>query len=189
MKKNNKVKIGRTIGEKRERIETASERLAARKKGKKQQFWRIFGTVLLFVAIFGGIAYLGFLIFNREATETVFYIEDNTKKYSIEVIDEDAAAAGEPLALTERMETWIGQAEADLKALEYLPIKAVIPAGGIREVDFYLQGYSGYLKMTIDRGVGVSIEDADRMIRYLKEQGITDFSYIDLRVEGRGFWK
>lgn len=189
MKKNNKVQIGRTIAEKRERIETASERLAARKKGKKRQFWRVFGTVLLYMAILGGIVYVGFLIFNREATETVFYIEDTAKKYNIEVIDEDAASAGETLALTERMATWIGQVEADLKELGYIPVRAVIPAGGIREVRFYLQGYEGFLKMTIDRGAGVSVEDADRMIRYLAGRGITGFSYIDLRVEGRGFWK
>jgi len=189
MRKNNKIQTGRAIGERRERLETASERLKARKKGKTRRFLRIFLTSVLFIGVFGGIIWLFGLFFNREATETVFYIED-VLDYSIEVVDEDAELAGESLALSERMSVWIGQVEADLRELGYIPIRAVIPAGAIREADFYLQGYSGYLKMTIDRGAGVSVEDADRMIRYLAEIGVgVDFSYADLRVEGKGYWK
>ena len=188
MRKNKRVQIGRTIGEKRERPETASERLEARKKGKKKQFLRVFLTTILFLVVFGGIIYVGSLLFNRETTETVFYVDEEVG-YTIEVVDEDAASTGEPLALTERMSTWIGQVEEDLRELGYIPIKAVVPAGSIREVDFYLQGYDGYLKMTIDRGAGVSVEDADRMLRYLEEQGVAVFEYVDLRVEGKGYWK
>jgi hypothetical protein len=43
--------------------------------------------------------------------------------------------------------------------------------------------------MTTDRGAAVSVEDADRMIRYLTDKGISEFEYIDVRVEEKGYWK
>ena len=43
--------------------------------------------------------------------------------------------------------------------------------------------------MTIDRDTAVSVEDGDRMLRYLKENGIEVFEYIDVRVEERGYYK
>ena len=83
----------------------------------------------------------------------------------------------------------IRMVENALKAYGYQPVKAVIPVNGIREVDIYLDGRPGYLKTTIDRGSGVTAEDADRMLRYLEGQGITTFEYIDVRIDGRAFWR
>lgn len=184
-KADGKLKAGRTIAEKREKLETSSERMEARKKGKKRQFWRILLTVVGFLAVAGLIIWLvtGFL---SGAQENL--VEEIVIPYAptIEVIDEDAAAGGK---ITNRMNEYIGQAEADFRELGYKPIKAVIPTGMIREVNFYLEGISGYIKTTIDRGSGVSVEDADRMIRYLQGIGVGEFQYIDVRVEGKGYWK
>lgn len=184
-KADGKLKAGRTIAEKREKLETSSERMEARKKGKKRQFWRILLTVVGFLAVAGLIIWLvaGFLSGTQENL-----VEEIIIPYAptIEVIDEDAAAGGE---ITNRMNEYIGQAEADFRELGYKPIKAVIPTGMIREVNFYLEGVSGYIKTTIDRGSGVSVEDADRMIRYLQGIGVGEFQYIDVRVEGKGYWK
>ena len=124
-----------------------------------------------------------------EKREEVFPQTDNTEVYAptIEVIDEDAAAtSGE---ITSRMSEYIGQAETEFREYGYKPIKAVLPTGSIREVDFYLDGYNGYIKMITDRGAGVSVEDADRMLRYLTGQGISDFNYIDVRISGKAYWK
>ena len=87
------------------------------------------------------------------------------------------------------MKEFIGQTEADLRALGYVPTKAVIPSGSIREVDFYLDSYNGFIKTTIDRGSGVSAEDTDRMIKYLAGIGVNDFTYIDVRIPRKAFWK
>ena len=87
------------------------------------------------------------------------------------------------------MRSYIGQAEIDFKDLGYHPVKAVVPSGSIREVDFYLDGVNGRIKTTIDRGTGVTIEDADRMIRYLTSIGVGEFEYIDVRVDGKAYWK
>ncbi|MBQ9180683.1 hypothetical protein IJ135_01140 [Candidatus Saccharibacteria bacterium] len=93
------------------------------------------------------------------------------------------------VSITSRMSEYIGQAEADFRELGYTPVKAVIPSGSIREVDFYLDGQPGRIKTIIDRGTGVTVEDADRMLRYLASIGVTSFEYIDVRVEGKAYYK
>ena len=42
---------------------------------------------------------------------------------------------------------------------------------------------------TIDRDSAISVEDADRMLRYLSGEGISDFTYIDVRIDGKAYWK
>ena len=181
------IRSGRTIGERREKLETASERAAVHKKIKKKQNFRIFATILSFILVAAGLFYFGSLFFGGSEEEVAQVSTTITVPYAptIEVVDEDASSTG----VTGRMKEYIGQAEADLRELGYIPTKAVIPAGAIREVDFYLDGYTGFIKFTIDRGSGVSAEDTDRMLRYLAGQGITDFQYIDVRIDGKAYWK
>ena len=160
-------------------------RSASRKKSKIVSFFRILLTSILFLSGIATIIVAYLFITKRE--EPVI-IEETAEEYpiSIEVIDEDASLGGE---MTSRMREYIGQAESDFKDLGYNPIKAVIPTNSIREVDFYLEGYSGYIKMLIDRETAVSVEDADRMLRYLASIEVSDFLYIDVRLDGRAFWK
>ena len=180
---------GRTIAEKREHLETASERLAAHKKIKQRQASRIIFTVLGFAAIAASLFYLGTLIVGGSATSSTPTVATTvvTYKPSIEVIDEDANATGG--YMSSRMSEYIGMFEEDIRAYGYVPVRAVIPTNSIREVDFYLDGYSGFIKTTIDRGTGVTAEDTDRLLRYLAGQGITTFQYIDVRLDGKAYWK
>ena len=190
-KRNRKSRIvsGRTIGEKRERLETRNERAAARKKDKKKATRRVVFTILGFLVL--GVAVVMVVrnfIFTNEP-EPLAQTTEPTPEYhpTIEVIDEDASASEGKI--TSRMETYIGKLERDFKDLGYKPVKAVIPTGSIREVDFYLEGHPGFIKTTIDRDSAVTAEDADRLIRYLAGQGITDYQYLDVRLPGRAFWK
>ena len=182
--KNSAWKSGRTIGERREKMETASERAAIHKKNEKKQKYRLAFTVLGFalaaVVVVWGVK---FFFENREPEN---YSPEYEVPYAptIEVVDE--AGHGE---ITSRMKEYIGQAEADFRELGYVPIKAVIPKSGVREVDFYLNEHPGFIKLIIDRPTGVSVEDADRMIRYLSSQGVTEYTYIDVRIEGKAYWK
>jgi hypothetical protein len=189
MNRTSTIKSGRTIAEKRERLETANERSAARKKDKKKKKARIFFTSLCFLFLGGILVFLGYIFTNSQGiiriNETTEINDDFAP--TIPIIDEDASALdGE---ITNKMKTFIGKAEQDFRDLGYTPTKAVIPTKTIREVDFYLEGYNGYIKTTINRGSAVSAEDADRLIRYLKGQNINDFTYIDVRIEHKAYWK
>lgn len=180
-----KVRIGRAIFEKREQLETASERAAAHKKGKRRRIFRIVFVTILFLAVFGLV--LNLISFSFKNEEELGLIETVTAEFepTIELVDEAMSSGG----ISSRMREYVGRAERDFRELNYVPIRAVIPAGAIREVDFYLSGWTGKIKMTIDRDTAVSVEDADRMIRYLQGINVSEFEYIDVRVEGKGFWK
>ena len=185
--KHSTIKSGRTIGERREHLETANERQAARKKVKKRQNFRIFFTVIGFIIV---AAIIVFLIINlvkqgeTHESDTGTTIVEKTFTPTVEIVDENTGGK-----ITSRMSEYIGKAEADFRDLGLAIVRAVVPAGAIREVDFYLDGYNGFIKATIDRGTGVTAEDAERMLRYLSGQGISDFQYIDVRIDGRAYWK
>ena len=187
--RNSTIMSGRTIGEKRERLETRNERAAARKKDKKKAVRRVVLTLICFAALGGTLIALGYNFFSKNEEKAVnINVEAPTEYHpTAEIIDEDASASDGKI--TSRMENFIGQVERDFKDLNYTLEKAVIPSGSVREVDFYLQDHPGFIKMTIDRGSAVSVEDADRMMRYLAGQGTTEYQYIDVRLAGRAFWK
>ena len=183
------LKSGRTIPGRREQLEKASERTAAHEKIRKKQTFRLVVTILGILLVFASIIGFGVILSKRESQED--QVSDSpsttvTYKPTIEIIDEDAISGS---MVTSRMKDYLGQAEVDFRALGLVPVKAVIPAGAIREIDFYLDGKTGFVKTTIDRGTGVSTEDAKRMLDYLESQGITDFEYIDVRLEGKAYWK
>lgn len=182
------LKIGRTISEKREKAESTFERGEIRKKGKRKKFVRVLFVILGFAFVAGVIAcVMKYLLMNEIESEgndggqTTAVVP----KPTVEIVD--LGPGGHDI--TSRMKDYIGQAEQDWRDLGYFPVKAEIPSGSIRQVNFYLDGYTGYIKMTIDRDTAVSVEDGDRLIRYLKEKGIEVFEYIDVRVEGKGYWK
>lgn len=187
LNKHSSIKSGRTIGERREHLETKNERMEARKKVKKRQTFRVGFTVILFMVVAAAVIVAIIIFLKTRAeneVETAPTTVVKTYKPTIEVINENATSG-----ITTRMTEYIGQLESDLKDLNLTPVKAVVPAGAIREVDFYLDGYTGFIKTTIDRGSGVTAEDTERMLRYLKEQGIGDFQYIDVRIDSKAYWK
>ena len=180
-------KLGRTIGEKREKLETANERQAARKKDKKKKALRVIATILGFCILIAILVLLFKNLTNR-SDEPIIPEEDISVDYepTIEIID---VADSSNNHITARMKRYIGRAEKDFRDLGYKPIRAVIPSNSIREVDFYLEEKPGYIKLTIDRDSAISIEDADRMLRYLSERGIEAYEYIDVRIDGKAFYK
>jgi hypothetical protein len=181
------IKIGRTIAERREHLETANERAAFRKKDKIKKALRIILTIVGFIAL---IAILIGLYFNFRNAETRLEELNNsnpTPTPTVEIIDEASLSTGGHLTI--RMVEFINQVSNSLRELGYKPTKAVIPTGSIREVRIYLDGRNGFVKTTIDRGAGVTAEDADRMLRYLADSGIEEFEYIDVRIDGKAYWK
>lgn len=183
------IKSGRTIGEKREHLETASERATIHKKAKfKKRLRFILATIGFVLAIIFVAQVFASIVKNPETDDTSLTTTTVTVplKPTIEIIDEDS---NDTSNVSSRTKEYIAEVEADLREYGLIPVKAVIPSGAIREVDIYLDGYTGFIKMYTDRGAGVSSEDADRMLRYLAERGIADFQYIDVRIDGKAYWK
>ena len=183
------IKSGRTIGEKREHLETASERATIHKKAKfKKRLRFILATIGFVLAIIFVAQVFASIVKNPETDDTSLTTTTVTVplKPTIEIIDEDS---NDTSNVPSRTKEYIAEVEADLREYGLIPVKAVIPSGAIREVDIYLDGYTGFIKMYTDRGAGVSSEDADRMLRYLAERGIADFQYIDVRIDGKAYWK
>lgn len=181
------LKSGRTIPGRREALEKASDRIAAHEKIRKKQTLRLIIAVAGFALVFALIIALG-LGLSKGESEPSEPEEFSAVVYkpTIEIVDEDAMSGS---AITDRMKDYIGQAEVDFRTLGLVPVKAVIPKGAVREIDFYLEGASGFIKTVIDRGAGVSAEDAKRMLNYLESHGVTDFEYIDVRLDGKAYWK
>ena len=147
-------------------------------------------VTVIFVLVLGFLGWLGILwLVNLESnlSNEIDNNEEPTLVASIEIIDENSNATGG--ILSRRISEFVAQCEMDFFELGYNVVRAVIPADAAREIDLYIDGYSGYVKTVTDRGAGVTAEDFDRMVRYLQSIGKVDFTYIDVRTEGKGYYK
>ena len=199
------MRVGRTISEERERIESESDRLAARELKKQREAVQTAILVVSVVAlvILGVISAKNFFTKTREADRDA--TPGKVYAPSVEVIDESGAK------LSKKMSENIGMAEEDFRELGYVVTRVAIPAGMMREVDVYVRKNDDgsniaadgiategevagngelpyYFKLNIDRGSAVSAEDAVRMVRYLEERNLTP-AYVDVRVEGKAFYR
>ena len=172
------MKRGQTIVAKRERQESASERMLARKKVRNKRILSVVVVVLILIilTIFGVMGWQ--VLFKDKVIDTK--TEATTPEPTVEIVDE----AG--VGVSGRIKEYIAWLEQDFKELGYTVTRVDLPRDKSRELLVSLDGYDGYIKMNIDRGAGVSVEDADRMIKYLNGGG---FEYIDVRVEGKGYYK
>lgn len=174
------MRLGQTIVAEREYAESDSERMQARKKVHRKQRTSVVIVVLMLI-ILGLMAYLGI----KELKDDY---ADNTPKaeaypITVEIIDENGQGQ-----ITARVREYVGQLEVDFKEQGYRVVKVVLPAGMSRALYVDLEGRAGYLKVNIDRGAGVTVEDAVRMLKYVDEHGVTP-EYIDVRVEGKAYYK
>lgn len=175
------MRVGKTIGGKREVAESESERMQYREKVKKRKVT----SILIFFAVLA-VIFLGFLTVirgMRRAQTAPDNNNANTIQPTVEIVDE--ASVGVPKKARE----FVGNLEQDLKEYQIKLNRAVLPRNKTREVDVYVDGFEGYFKLSLDRGAGVSAEDMERMIRYLKGLGFKGVEYVDLRVEGKGYYK
>ena len=189
MNRKSTIMSGRTIGERRERLETKNERIAARKKDKKKKALRVSFTLIGFAILALILIIISAILIHSSQSEPIEVVEEEVVtdyQPTIEIVDENATTESQ---ITNRMRSFIGETETHLRERGYQPSKAVIPSGSIRLVYIYLNGYTGYVKYTIDRDASASAEDTDRLIRYLAGQGTNDFEYLDVRIPGRAFWK
>ena len=176
------MRLGRTIVAEREKTESESERLVARKKAKSK---KALMTVVSLIVLAAVVALIVVTVYGviKQNRDTAVPTEE--KKYVPTVTVEDGGGAG---YVTERMKEYVGRVEQDFQAYGYKVVRAVVPAGKAREIDVYLDGRDEYYKLNIDRGSAVSAEDAVRMIKYLDEHDIHP-EYVDVRIEEKAYYK
>lgn len=179
-KKMQGMKLGRTIVAERERAESDSERMMARKKAHRKQRTSVVVVVLMGI-ILGLIIYMGV---NELKDERQMEAEKAAEvEIRAQVIDEDNRGR-----ISARTKTYIAQLEKDLADLGYTVTKVTLPTGMSRELYVDLEGKMGYFKVNLDRGTAVTAEDMDRMIRYLEKNGVVP-EYVDVRVEEKAYYK
>lgn len=175
------MRLGQTIVAEREYAESDSERMQARRKAHRKQRTSVV-IVALMLVVLGLMAYLGVKEMQKDyAGDGVGRAE--TEPVTAEIVDEDGREQ-----ITARVREYVGQLEKNLREQGYTVTRVVLPTGMSRALYVDLEGRTGYLKVNIDRGAGVTAEDAVRMLKYVDESGLTP-EYIDVRVEGKAYYK
>lgn len=179
-KKMQGMKLGRTIAAERERAESDSERMLARKKVHRKQRTSVI-IVILMAIVLGLVFYVGV----GELTEEIRPQEDEAVEVEIlaQVIDEDNRGR-----ISTRTRNYIAQLEKDLADLGYKVVKVTLPTGMRRELYVDLEGHAEYFKVNLDRGTAITAEDIDRMVRYLKKNALAP-EYVDVRVDEKAYYK
>ena len=109
---------------------------------------------------------------------------------TVQIVDESGISPDQEggAVVGTRLLGFLGKVVSQAKGRGYTPVKAVLPAETTREVDVTFDGVATRVKFTIARGAGEQMEDADRALKYLQNNGITA-EYVDVRVSGRAAYK
>lgn len=101
---------------------------------------------------------------------------------TVRIIDESNAE------ISSRTKLFVWRLEQEAGDYGVKIAKVVLPRGLVREVDVYFENREERYKMQLDRSPAVMMEDANRIMKYLDREGIKA-EYVDVRVEGRGYYK
>ena len=180
----NSFQIGYTIGG--GQGEERKVRLAREQKEKKEQRHKIVfvalgavGVLLLLAVIAKGFSSLQEMVTSKNEKEKIASIAP-----TVNIINEN----GQNDEISNRVKTFVARVEEGVSDNDLRVEHAVLPSGRIREVDVFLKGRGERYKMNLDRGVAVQVEDAVRMKKYLDQNNL-QAEYVDIRVEGRAFYK
>lgn len=184
LRKSHGFYIGQTMaGDARKTLEAKRKRA---KDQKKRQF-KYVSVVSAFCLI--GIVIVVFSInftlkqkAEREARELELASMAEPEP-TVKIVDENAGDN-----VSRRVKDFVINLETDLAYKQIWIDHVVLPAQKAREIRVFIDGRNEYYKMSLDRGSAVQAEDLARMKHYLEEKGIAP-SYVDLRVEGRAYYK
>ncbi len=176
------MRLGQTIVAEREQAETESERMMARRKVRRKHTVSVI-LVLLVVTVVGLVIFLGAKEISKRDEVTPGEDRAENQQILAEIVDEDNKGQ-----ISTRVRTYIAELEQDFRDLGYRVARVTLPTGTSRELYVDLDGQTTYFKINMDRGSAVSAEDAERMIRYLRERDLHP-EYVDVRVEGKAYYK
>ena len=160
--------------------ELKQERLQAAKRRQRKNIATVIGAVVLLgVVLIVAINFITSVIAEREAALAPAPVREPT----VAIVDENV---GENVS--DRVKQFVVRLEDDIK-LEGLEIdRVVLPYQKVRQIDVYIKDRKEYYKLSVDRSSAVQAEDLGRMLRYLDDKKIS-CSYVDLRVEGKAYYK
>lgn len=108
---------------------------------------------------------------------------------AVQIVDESGVRPEQGSAVVgTRLLGFLGRVVAQAEGRGYTAVKATLPEGTTRQVELEFKDVAPRVKFSIDRGAGEQMEDADRALKFLKEQGI-GAGYIDVRVSGRAAYQ
>ena len=181
-KENDSYRIGRTIAGEAflDERKAKLERIKERKKTKRKNVGIVFG-VLLLLTLVGIVAghYITEIIEENNAKKVVA----ETPEPTVNISDENAGTE-----ISARTKEFVVRLEDDVRSEGYKVDHVILPLNKVREIHVFIKERNEYYKMTIDRSSAVQAEDMARMIRYLDKKKIKA-TYVDLRVEGKAFYK
>ena len=129
------MKVGKTIGAKREEVQSESERMLHREKVKRRKFISVATYIAILLLI--GITVVSVLKgVGKKETGSLEPFFSNSEP-TVEIIDE--ASVGVPKKVRE----FVGNLEQDLKEYNIRLLKAVLPRNKTREVDVYIADFEG----------------------------------------------
>ncbi len=108
---------------------------------------------------------------------------------AVQIIDQSGAVPASGSEVTSiRFLSFVGKVVTQAASRGYTVTKATLPAGTTRELDIQMNGVGPVVKLSIDRGPAVQIEDMDNALKYFSTHGIAPH-YIDVRVSGRAYYQ
>lgn len=83
---------------------------------------------------------------------------------------------------------YIGQVIGLAHDQGYEVTSVTLPPGTTRQIEVRLEGVPYFIKLSSDRPVGEGVEDMVRTVNWMESRGVTA-EYIDVRIEGRAFYR
>lgn len=107
----------------------------------------------------------------------------------VQIVDESGVKADKNgLVASSRFLSFVGKLVSDVSDRGYEVTEVRLPNGTARQVNIKLRGVVPFIKLSVDRGVGIQVEDMDRALKYLLARQLNP-EYIDLRVSGKAYYK
>lgn len=108
---------------------------------------------------------------------------------SVEIVDQTGLGNdGSGVITSNRFLSFVGQVVGGMSTRGHTVTKATMPLLTTRQISLDIANVAYPIKMVTDRSAGEQVEDANRVITYLVQKGISA-EYIDVRVQGRAFYK
>lgn len=171
----------RTLRVERERVESESIR---KRRQRFLKLRRIVGAILAITVIAGGVSLIVKLIADNNKRKQL-EVELKQKEYplTVPIMDENR------VEISPQMKRVAGKLQQGIVEQGRGVEKIVIPKGKIRELYVFLKEEKWFVKVSVTREVGETVEDLMRMLKYFEEKKEMPKEYLDLRLERRGYYK